>query len=94
VELWPFLPCTRLDWQDWNCIDELRLRFANGAWLVLATDKSCLRAREKLERREEEGIRDLDIVGPIAGQIDGRSMLIIQKVYIWDLKWFSLLFVL
>ena len=39
----------------------------NIAAFVLAAGKSCLIAREKLERREEEGIRSFDIIGPIAG---------------------------
>ena len=71
MELWAFLLCARLELQDWNCLNEPRLRFVNGAWLVLAAGKSCLRAREKLERREKEGIRDFDIVGPIASQSMG-----------------------
>jgi hypothetical protein len=71
LELGPFLLSTRLDWQDWYCLKELRLRLANSAVPVLVDCKSCLRAREKLERREKEGIRGFDIVGPIAGQLMG-----------------------
>jgi hypothetical protein len=68
LELGPFLLSIRLDWQDWDCCDELRLRCANGAVLVLAAGKSRLRARQKLERRESDGTRGFDIMGPVTGQ--------------------------
>jgi hypothetical protein len=80
MELGPFLLSTRLDLQNWYCPEELRLRFANSAVPVLVACKSCPRAREKLERREKEGIRGFDIVGPNRWSIDGLSILIIQKV--------------
>jgi hypothetical protein len=67
VVLWPFRLSTLLDRQGWNCLDELRWRFADVAATLLAAGKSCIRAREKLERREKDGTRDFDIMGPVAG---------------------------
>jgi len=69
--LWPFLLSIRLNWQDWKCLEELRLRCAVGTVLVLAVGEPCLKAREKLERREKYETQGFDIVGPIAGQLIG-----------------------
>jgi hypothetical protein len=56
------------------------LRIANAAVLVVETGKSCLKAREKLDRRESDGIRGFDIVRPLVGQLIGKSMLVLKKV--------------
>jgi len=67
VVLWPFRLSTLLDRQGRNGLDELRWRFADGAATLLAPGKSRIRAREKLKRREKDGTRDFDIMGPVAG---------------------------
>jgi hypothetical protein len=56
------------------------LRSAIGAVLVLDAGKSCLKAREKLDRRESDGIRGFDMVMPIVGQSMGYRMLVVEKV--------------